>query len=67
MLGSTRTPAFSQSETIRHLAGIADTIGSILGVVSLLNEASQADALALSADLADDLARALTALDGEAQ
>lgn len=52
----------SQSEQIRRLAGIADTIGAMLGVFALLPESGQADAIAVSAELADDLAQALAGI-----
>ena len=58
----TLTPAVPQSEQIRRLAGIADTIGAMLGVFALLPESGQADAIAVSADLADDLAQALAGI-----
>ncbi|QOY95720.1 hypothetical protein IM543_07745 [Massilia sp. UMI-21] len=56
----------SHSEQIRRLAGIADTIGAMLGAFALLPATGQADALAVSASLADDLAQQLAAIAGGA-
>lgn len=63
---STVTPAVSHSEQIHRLAGIADTIGAMLGAFALLPATGQADALAVSASLADDLAKQLAAIAGGA-
>ncbi|MEM8512927.1 hypothetical protein RCH14_002253 [Massilia sp. MP_M2] len=63
---STITPVISHIEHIRRLAGIADTIGAMLGVYAILPPAGQDDAIAVSASLADDLALALAALNGGA-
>lgn len=62
----THSPVQSHSEQIHRLAGIADTIGAMLGAFALLPATGQADALAVSASLADDLAQALAAIAGEA-
>lgn len=62
----TNTPVLPQSEHIRRLAGIAYTIGAMLGAHTLLPVSGQADALAVSATLASDLAQALATLTGEA-
>jgi hypothetical protein len=61
-MSSIITSAIPQSEQIRRLAGIADTIGAMLGVFALLPESGQADAIAVSAELADDLAQALAGI-----
>ena len=63
---STNTPAQSHTEQIRRLAGIADTIGAMLGVFAILPPAGQDDAIAVSASLADDLAQQLAAIAGDA-
>ena len=63
---STITPVLSQSEQIRRLAGIADTIGAMLGAFTILPPAGQDDAIAVSASLADDLAQQLAAIAGGA-
>lgn len=63
---SSNSPVLSHSEQIRRLADIADTIGSLLDASVLLAPAGQADALAVSADLADDLVQALAVIAGEA-
>jgi hypothetical protein len=60
------SPAISHTEQIRRLAGIADTIGAMLGTFALLPATGQTDALAVSASLADDLAQALATIAGEA-
>jgi hypothetical protein len=52
----------SHSEQIRRLAGIADTIGAMLGTFDILPGTGQDDALAVSASLADDLAKALATI-----
>lgn len=66
IMPSTITPAISHTEQIRRLAGIADTIGAMLGVFEILPPTGQDDAIAVSASLADDLAQALAALNGGA-
>ena len=63
---STSSTPISHTEQIRRLAGIADTIGAMLGAFALLPATGQTDALAVSASLADDLAQALAAIAGEA-
>lgn len=65
-MSSIVTPVLSHSEQIRRLAGIADTIGSMLSVYALLPESGQTDALAVSASLADELAQTLAAIAGSA-
>ena len=59
-------PVRSNSEQIRRLAGIADTIGAMLGALPLLPLSGHDDALAVSASLADTLAQELAALTREA-
>ncbi len=62
---STISPA-NQSEQIRRLAGIADTIGALLGVYALIPADGRTDSLAVSVSLANDLAQALNAIVGGA-
>jgi hypothetical protein len=63
----THSPVQSFSpEQIRRLAGIADTIGAMLGTFALLPPTGQDDALAVSASLASDLAEALAVMVGGA-
>jgi hypothetical protein len=62
---STRTPVQFQPEQIRRLAGIADTVGAMLGAFDVLPPSGQNDALAVSASLADDLAQGLAVIVGQ--
>lgn len=65
IMPSTISPA-NQSEQIRRLAGIADTIGALLGVYALIPADGRTDSLAVSVSLANDLAQALNAIVGGA-
>lgn len=66
-MSSTRTPVQIKPEQIRRLAGTADTIGAMLGAFDVLPPSGQADAVAVSASLADDLVHGLSAIVGETE
>jgi hypothetical protein len=63
-MSSTSTSVHFQHEQIQRLAKIASTIGEMLAGLDILNSDGQSTAFALSATLAQDLAKELAESDG---
>lgn len=66
MPSSVRTSEQSHLKILIRLAATADTIGAMLAIVHLLPVDGQSDALAVSANLANELAHSVAALVGGA-
>ena|GEM_PF-6384406 len=64
MVKCTTTPAVSQSEIIKRIAGHANAVTALLEVFDIVPPAEQADIVAVAGSIANDIARDLATFIG---